>query len=58
MAEAMEYLHSRVQPGATIIHRDLKPDNVGFSIDGTLKLFDFGLCTCVRTRQKATDNYR
>ena len=45
----MDYLHSRCHPGASIIHRDLKPDNVGFSADGTLKLFDLGLCTCVRT---------
>jgi len=29
---------------------DLKPDNIGYSSDGTLKLFDFGLSTCVRSR--------
>ena len=26
-----------------ILHRDLKPSNIGFTSDGTLKLFDFGL---------------
>jgi hypothetical protein len=50
MAEALDYLHSRCFPGATIIHRDLKPDNVGFMLDGSLKLFDLGLCTCVKRR--------
>ena len=28
----------------TCYRSDLKPDNVGISIDGTVKLFDFGLC--------------
>jgi len=36
---------------------DLKPDNVGFTADGCLKLFDFGLVTCVRSRQHANDSY-
>jgi serine/threonine protein kinase len=26
------------------LRRDLKPDNVGIALDGTAKLFDFGLC--------------
>lgn len=57
MAEAFDYLHFRCHSGATIIHRDLKPDNVGFTSDGTLKLFDFGLVTCVKTRTNAKDAY-
>lgn len=28
----------------------MKPDNIGFTKDGKLKLFDFGLSTCVRKR--------
>lgn len=50
IAEAFKYLHSQISDKAMIIHRDLKPDNVGFTSAGTLKLFDFGLCTCVRSR--------
>lgn len=36
---------------------DLKPDNVGFAEDGSLKLFDFGLCTCVRRRNLLNEAY-
>jgi serine/threonine protein kinase len=39
LASALEYLHER-----RIVFRDLKPQNIGFTSDGTLKLFDFGLC--------------
>ena len=39
LATALGYLHQN-----RIIYRDLKPENVGFNIDGTLQLFDFGLC--------------
>mmetsp|Transcript_16031 Transcript_16031/g.44130 ORF Transcript_16031/g.44130 Transcript_16031/m.44130 type:complete len:408 (-) Transcript_16031:98-1321(-) len=38
IASALEYLHGR-----NVIYRDIKPDNVGFSADGQVKLFDFGL---------------
>jgi serine/threonine protein kinase len=36
---------------------DLKPDNVGFTSNGVLKLFDFGLCTCVRRRRHLNEAY-
>lgn len=39
IARAMEYLHGR-----GLIFRDLKPANVGFDKEGTVKLFDLGLC--------------
>jgi len=57
IADAIDYLNQRCHPGATIIHRDLKPDNVGFTAGGMLKLFDFGLCTCVRQRSTSDEAY-
>jgi serine/threonine protein kinase len=36
---------------------DLKPDNIGFTSTGVIKIFDFGLSTCVRTRQQAHEAY-
>lgn len=38
IASAVTYLHER-----RVLFRDLKPANVGFTIEGTLKIFDFGL---------------
>lgn len=38
LARAFRFLHKH-----GIVYRDLKPANVGFSHDGTVKLFDFGL---------------
>lgn len=35
----------------------MKPDNVGFTSDGVLKLFDFGLATCVKSRTSETEAY-
>lgn len=38
VCKGMEYLHRH-----KIIFRDLKPSNVGFTLQGTAKIFDFGL---------------
>lgn len=58
LASALSYLHSGVHPAATIIHRDLKPDNIGFLQDGVVKVFDLGLCTCVKRSSCAADVYK
>ena len=50
IADALDYLHTRIHPDLTVIHRDLKPDNVAFTTSGVLKLIDMGLSTCVRRR--------
>lgn len=43
VADAMAYLHRQ-----RIVYRDLKPDNVGFTNEGVVKLFDFGLAKELR----------
>eukprot|EP00611_Tribonema_gayanum_P002028 TRINITY_DN114_c3_g1_i1.p1 TRINITY_DN114_c3_g1~~TRINITY_DN114_c3_g1_i1.p1 ORF type:complete len:420 (-),score=91.85 TRINITY_DN114_c3_g1_i1:435-1694(-) len=47
LADALEYLHCPGGgPATAVLHRDIKAENCGFTADGTLKLFDFGLATC------------
>lgn len=57
IAAAFDYCHRQLHSEAMILHRDLKPDNVGFTVDGDLKLFDFGLCTCVKKRNALDEMY-
>lgn len=58
LASALKYLHSDWDTGITIIHRDLKPDNIGFTSDGNIKLFDFGLCSVVKKFKRSSDTYQ
>ena len=57
LVSALAYLHSGIHPGLSVVHRDLKPDNIGFLQDGTIKIFDFGLCACIRRRSTANEAY-
>jgi len=57
LAQALEYCHSgRAVVNSMVMHRDLKPDNVGFTLDETVKLIDFGLARIVENATVALDD--
>jgi serine/threonine protein kinase len=58
LALALNYLHYEWSPSIHIIHRDIKPDNIGWTLDGGLKIFDFGLCVAVKAQKDKTEQYR
>lgn len=47
ITDAMAHCHEYAIPGCMVLHRDLKPDNIGFSLDGSVKVIDFGLAKIV-----------
>jgi serine/threonine-protein kinase 11 len=42
LVEGLEYLHSR-----RVVHKDLKPGNLLLTLDGSLKISDFGVAEVV-----------
>ena len=58
MADALAYCHGRAIPNAMVLHRDLKPDNIGFALDGTVKIIDFGLARIVENATVSNQVYK
>jgi serine/threonine protein kinase len=61
MGNALHYLHEQWNDTIHVIHRDLKPDNIGWSENGVIKIFDFGLCAVVksaRPNNELTEAYK
>jgi len=51
LAAALAYMHDGAFAGHALLHRDVKPDNIGFTADGRLVLFDFGLSKLLPSEQ-------
>ena len=50
ITSALQYIH-----GKNIVYRDIKPANFGFDVEGTVKLFDFGLSKDLSSSKKLRD---
>ena len=50
--KSLAYIHSK-----NLIHRDIKPENLFISIDGTVKLGDFGVSATIVKKNQKSENY-
>jgi serine/threonine protein kinase len=50
LIEGLRYCHSK-----SILHRDIKLDNILLSVDGEIKICDFGVSKLVRRGEKMTE---
>lgn len=55
LCRALAYVHSRTRDGRSlgIVHRDVTPQNVLLSVEGEVKLADFGIAKAVGKREKS-----
>lgn len=51
ICNVLEYLHSQNPP---IVYRDLKPSNIMITLEGSIKLIDFGIARLFVSSEKAT----
>eukprot|EP00540_Astrosyne_radiata_P010432 CAMPEP_0116857576 /NCGR_PEP_ID=MMETSP0418-20121206/20632_1 /TAXON_ID=1158023 /ORGANISM="Astrosyne radiata, Strain 13vi08-1A" /LENGTH=412 /DNA_ID=CAMNT_0004491279 /DNA_START=57 /DNA_END=1295 /DNA_ORIENTATION=- len=53
VASALAYLHTN-----GVVYRDIKPSNIGFDMEGNVKLFDFGLARELPSTREADEEFR
>lgn len=56
IATAMTYCQEEAITDCMVLHRDLKPDNIGFTLNGDVKLIDFGLSKIVEQASANSDD--